>query len=654
MPRKRSIKKTKSKAKDMHPKSEPKKQKAMKKEKKQKQESFDILDTSSITFWKATTVVFALLFLVSIFTHGFSLADTTTGAPTVKPTAADTGSPASSASAAITPAGNAVKLDFYLMSQCPFGTQVADAIKPVLKKLGSSVDFNMYFIADDNGDGTFSSLHGQPEVDGDIVQLCAAKHNPDKYMDMIVCQNKNAGAIPGNWEQCAKDNGLDTEKIRACFEGGEGKELISASIKASEEVGATGSPTIYLNDEPYAGGRSENDFMRAICSAFEETKPDACSDIPACSKDSDCTAEPDKIGKCINPDEKDAKCEYTDPVKVVVTVLNDERCTICDTSGINKVTKNFFRGAEFKEVDYSTKEGKELYETYAIQYLPSFIFDNNIEKTATWTTNTGIQASFKKNDDGTYQLRAEVVGASFDPTAEICDNEIDDNGDGKTDCDDPDCQSEWKCMQKLEKPEVELFVMSHCPFGTQIEKGILPVLELLGDKIDYSIKFCTYAMHDKEELDEQTLQYCIQKDHKDKYIAYLKCFLKEGKTDECTEEAEIDKKALELCTKAADEQYKITESYNDKSTWLNGRFPIFDIDKESNEKYDIHGSPGFVVNGVIAQAGRDAASLLDAICTGFKDKPEECEEELPAETPSPGFGFEGTASAASSDGGCGA
>ncbi len=622
MPRKKSIKKTKSKAKDMHPKSEPKKQKPMKKETKKKQESFDIIDTSSITFWKATTVVFALLFLVSIFTHGFSFTAVGTGTPTAKVTVPDTGNPPSSASSATTAADNAVadnavKLDFYLMSQCPFGTQVADAIEPVIKKLGNSVDFNMYFIADDNGDGTFSSLHGQPEVDGDIVQLCAAKHNPDKYMDMIVCQNKNAGAIPGNWEQCAKDSGLDTEKIKACFEGGEGKELMSASIKASEEVGATGSPTIYLNDEPYAGGRTENDFMRAICSAFEGTKPDACSDIP-------------------------------EPKKVNAIIITDERCgPQCDTTQLALQLKGVFPGLNAKNMDYSEDEAKKIVDNAGIEYLPVVLFDDTVKETEGYTN---IQRYLIESGE----YLSLQVGASFDPKAEICDNELDDNGDGKTDCDDPDCQSEWKCMQKLEKPEVELFVMSHCPFGTQIEKGILPVLELLGDKIDYSIKFCTYAMHDKEELDEQTLQYCIQKDHKDEYITYLKCFLKEGKTDECVEEVGIDKKALELCTKAADEQYKITESYNDKSTWLNGRFPIFDIHKESNEKYEIHGSPGFVINGVVAQAGRDAASLLDAICTGFKEKPAECEEELPAETPSPGFGFEGTGSAASSDDGCGA
>ncbi|MFH0840784.1 MAG: hypothetical protein V1865_02275, partial [bacterium] len=62
---------------------------------------------------------------------------------------------------------------------------------------------------------------------------------------------------------------------------------------------------------------------------------------------------------------------------------------------------------------------------------------------------------------------------------------------------------------KSDKPVVELFVMSHCPYGTQIEKGIIPVAETLKDKIDFQIKFVDYAMHGEKELKEQLNQYCI-------------------------------------------------------------------------------------------------------------------------------------------------
>ena len=197
-------------------------------------------------------------------------------------------------------------------------------------------------------------------------------------------------------------------------------------------------------------------------------------------------------------------------------------------------------------------------------------------------------------------------------------------------------------IPKKEKPEVELFVMSHCPYGTQIEKGILPVAKLLKDKIDFEVKFVYYAMHDKTELDEQLLQYCIQKEQKEKYIDYLECFLGDGKSEKCLNKANIDGAMLENCVAETDEEFKITEQYEDESTWLNGRFPLFDIHKEENEEYSVRGSPALVVNANQLSSARDPASLLKTICSSFETPPEECDEELSSAMPAPGFGYETT------------
>lgn len=193
-------------------------------------------------------------------------------------------------------------------------------------------------------------------------------------------------------------------------------------------------------------------------------------------------------------------------------------------------------------------------------------------------------------------------------------------------------------MEKNDKPVVELFVMSHCPYGTQIEKGILPVLETMDDKIDFELKFCTYAMHGEKELQEQLRQYCIQKEEPGKFENYLNCFLEEeDRSDECLVKAEVNSSKLASCMSTTDKEYKVMESFNNKETWLNGRFPIFDVYKEDNEKYEIAGSPGLVVNGKKVQSGRDSKSLLEIICSGFNEQPEECKAELSSVAPSPGF-----------------
>ena len=198
---------------------------------------------------------------------------------------------------------------------------------------------------------------------------------------------------------------------------------------------------------------------------------------------------------------------------------------------------------------------------------------------------------------------------------------------------------------KLDKPEVELFVMSHCPYGTQAEKGALPVALLLGDKIDFKIKFVHYAMHGEVEVNEQLNQHCIQEEQNDKFLPYLKCFLEAGDGDGCLDSTQIDKTTLKVCTDREDEKFSVTSNLEDTASYLSGRFPMFDVHKAESQKYGVKGSPTLVINGEQVQSGRDSISYLGAICSGFNEQPEECNTELEAGAPGPGFGWDKTGSA---------
>ena len=198
---------------------------------------------------------------------------------------------------------------------------------------------------------------------------------------------------------------------------------------------------------------------------------------------------------------------------------------------------------------------------------------------------------------------------------------------------------------KSDKPIVELFVMSHCPYGTQIEKGMLPVALLLDDKIDFEIKFVYYAMHGETETTEQLNQYCIQKEQDDLYLGYLECFLEAGDTAGCLESTGIDTDALTECTEAADEEFSVNANLDDQSSYLSGKFPMFDIHKADNVKYSVKGSPTLIINGEQVSAGRDSISLLAAVCGAFNEAPEECDTEFEVGTPGPGFGWDSSGSA---------
>ncbi|MEA1963084.1 MAG: thioredoxin domain-containing protein [Patescibacteria group bacterium] len=200
-------------------------------------------------------------------------------------------------------------------------------------------------------------------------------------------------------------------------------------------------------------------------------------------------------------------------------------------------------------------------------------------------------------------------------------------------------------VPKTKKAKVELFVMSHCPYGTQIVKGIIPTIEALGDDVDFELKFCDYAMHGKKELDEQLTQHCIQKNEPEKLFEYLKCFLSEADaTEKCLDSVRINRSKLTSCVNSTDAQYKVTELYNDKNTWTSGRFPQYNVNKADANKYGVKGSPGLVVNGVKISSARDSDSLLKTICSGYENAPTGCGAELSSTSPSPGFGYSATGS----------
>lgn len=204
-------------------------------------------------------------------------------------------------------------------------------------------------------------------------------------------------------------------------------------------------------------------------------------------------------------------------------------------------------------------------------------------------------------------------------------------------------QTDLANLAKSDKPVVELFVMSHCPYGTQAEKGIIPVVKALGDKIDFKLKFCDYAMHDEKELREEMNQYCIMQEQGDKFISYLECFLADGDSAKCVTQTGIDNNKLAACVAATDSKYKIMAGYADQTTWKSGSYPSFPIYQADVDKYQIGGSPSLVVNGTQISTDRDPASLLETVCAGFSNKPEECSQVLSSTAPSAGFGYgEGT------------
>jgi len=174
-------------------------------------------------------------------------------------------------------------------------------------------------------------------------------------------------------------------------------------------------------------------------------------------------------------------------------------------------------------------------------------------------------------------------------------------------------------IPKSDKPKVELFVMTYCPYGLQAEKGILPAFAALGDKIDAQIKFVHYFMHGDSEEQETYNQVCLRQEQAAKFDAYLNCFVIEGDSAKCVAKVGVDKAKLTSCVAAKAKDY-------------------YKSDSALSQSYGVEGSPTLVINGVQSNAGRDAASYLTGICAAFNNPPAECGQQLSGASPASGFG----------------
>lgn len=210
---------------------------------------------------------------------------------------------------------------------------------------------------------------------------------------------------------------------------------------------------------------------------------------------------------------------------------------------------------------------------------------------------------------------------------------------------------------KSDKPKAELFIMSYCPFGLQMQKAWLQVEELLGKKADMSVKFVNYAMHGLKEVVDNTHEYCIQKEEPEKWTAFERCFVETTNYDECADKVGLDKAKIQACYDATDKEFGIMESYNDKSSWLSGRFPPYKVYDALNKQYGVRGSPTLVINGKQVSVPRSAEAVKEAICSAFTNPPNECSQQLSTKQEQPGPGPVGAGAspgAAAPSAGCGA
>jgi len=236
-----------------------------------------------------------------------------------------------------------------------------------------------------------------------------------------------------------------------------------------------------------------------------------------------------------------------------------------------------------------------------------------------------------------------------------------------------------------EKPLVEFFVMSFCPYGNQAEIGLKPVYQLLQDKVTWQPRYivndkkascemeCQYQVFDQnrcEELieaeripDMETCHKYFPYDNEDTCLSEECEGLAEGEFTSLHGEQELNQNVREICVleELGIEEYwqfvlEINEecsSENADNCWLgvanglgldqsritgcfNNRLPdLLKEEMEVSSERGVSGSPTIFINGQLYQGGRAPEDYKKAICSGFTELPEECGSVLGEESEAP-------------------
>ena len=180
-------------------------------------------------------------------------------------------------------------------------------------------------------------------------------------------------------------------------------------------------------------------------------------------------------------------------------------------------------------------------------------------------------------------------------------------------------------VPKTDKPKVDLYVMSFCPYGNEAENTMLPVYKLLKDKVDFNVKYIVSAsgdtiqsLHGQTEVEQNARELAVAALYgKDKLWDFMAAINTNCGRDASCWETEAKNLGMDA--------QKIKDYTAKQGTDA--------LKKEAQESgaNGVQGSPTLIINGQETQAvynyGNPEAYKA-AICSAFNSAPAECKQAV--------------------------
>lgn len=237
------------------------------------EESFNI---DSVAVWQVLAAIVAVLFVISIFTHGFNL--NITGAATTNTSVEDKAAqqnteqqaaqptttkpaddvPRVQVSAADAPSKGPANAPVTIIEfsdfQCPFCSRGKATMDQVVSTYGDKVRlvFRNFPL----------SFHQNAEKAAEAAQCANEQGKFWEYHDILFA-NQGALAVE-NLKQYAVDLKLDTAKFNSCLDSGKYAAKIQTDISDGQAAGVRGTPAFYINGRSISGAQPFENFQKVI------------------------------------------------------------------------------------------------------------------------------------------------------------------------------------------------------------------------------------------------------------------------------------------------------------------------------------------------------------------------------------------------------
>lgn len=456
--------------------------------------------------------------------------------------------------------------------------------------------------------------------------------------------------IEGKYSECLNSSAIDESELNACMiDSSRGLAYAQKDFDLANKSNVTGSPTLNLNNKTVdefefstntTSGRSPEAIKELLCCGFNiepsfckqelnKTKAITMFQVKAPTT----AAQQQNQGKVIplirlgteNPGQtmlitdntmKSAVSQYR-PLLVVVGYTDS--CGYCRlfNATISELASELQGQAAFGMID--TKKNNETKAKYNITGVPTaLIFKDG--KLADKVIGNQIKSAFvaklkeidpKLNTSGITEMEAKAT-ENVPPKTMLTPEQI--------------CVN----MTKSDQPLLIAFVVSKSPFGLQMQRIMANIISESKDAEEYlkvmymgsvdATNNTITSIHGEKEARENLRQICIREEQSAKYWDYMRCYMKEGKADDCQKSVSLDVNELNLCI-------------NDISRGLVYAQKDFDL----ANKFNVTVSPTMLMNDEIVKESNFATKTTNArspeavkelLCCGFKKEPSFCSIQM--------------------------